>query len=125
MSGFVRLAIAKNIKQRQVFRMKQYTLYLGLNDKDSKLQEVSTIEAFKLVQKLIASSFDGATIFEAVGVYKHLDGTFTTENTLRIELLEIDNPLLDKVRDLVKTLKSVFNQESIAIQIQDVNSDLW
>lgn len=105
--------------------MKQFTLYLGLNDKDSKLQEIATIEAFKLVQKLIASSFDGGTIFEAVGVYKHLDGTFTIENTLRIELLEIDNPLLDKVRDLVKTLKSVFNQETIAVQISDVNSDLW
>ena len=29
----------------------KYTLYIGLNDKDTKKQEISTIEAYKLVAR--------------------------------------------------------------------------
>lgn len=43
--------------------IKKYTLYLGLNDKDSKQQEISTIEAYKVVSNLISKDFDGGTIF--------------------------------------------------------------
>lgn len=105
--------------------MKQYTLYLGLNDQTTKVQEIATIEAYKIVKSLVSQSFDGGTIFEAVGVYRHENGEVVTENTLRIELLEFDKPILDSVKTLVKTLKSVFNQESIAVQISEVNSELW
>ena len=105
--------------------MKRYTLYLGLNDKDSKVQQVSTVEAYKIVEGLFSRNFDGATIFEAIGIYKHDDGTIVTENTLRIEVLEFDVSIMDKMKDVVKTLKDVFNQESVAVQIENVQSDLW
>ena len=105
--------------------MKRYTLYLGLNDKDSKVQQISTVEAYKIVEGLFTRNFDGATIFEAIGIYKHDDGTVVTENTLRIEVLEFDTSIMDKVKDVVKTLKEVFNQESIAVQIEVCNSELW
>lgn len=105
--------------------MKRYTLYLGLNDKDTKAQKVDTIEAYKIVENLCASMFGGATIFSAHGVYKHDDNTIVIENTLRIELLEFDSSILDGVREFVRILKEVFNQESIAVQIETVNSELW
>lgn len=34
----------------------KYTLYIGLNDKDTKKQEISTIEAYKLVARKEALS---------------------------------------------------------------------
>ena len=106
--------------------MKQFTLYMGLKDKETKTQKIDTMEAYKIVSNiLIASGFDGATIFNAVGIYKHDNGEVVTENTLRIEILEFDVSIFDNVKSLVETLKNVFNQESIAVQIQTVNSDLW
>lgn len=102
--------------------IKKFTLYLGLNDKDSKQQEIATVEAYKIVSNLISSDFDGGTIFEAKGIYKHEDGQIVTETTLRIELLFTE---AIKVKALCETLKKLFNQESIAVQEEVINSELW
>lgn len=101
--------------------MKKYTLYVGLNDKDKKVQLISTIEAYKICNNILLQYTDGATVFEASGIYKHEDGTFTIEKTLRIELLFTDD---DTVSKIVKDLKTAFNQESIAVQKQAINSYL-
>ena len=102
--------------------IKKYTIYLGLNDKDSKVQEVSTLEAYKIVSNLISADFGGGTIFEAKGIYKHEDGTIVTETTLRIELLFAEEI---QVKEFVETLKKLFNQESVAVQQEVINSELW
>lgn len=106
----------------------KFTLYLGLNDKDSKKQEMSTVEAYKLVSKLaLDNGIEGATIFEAVGIYTHEDGTVVTENTLRIELLFFGDELATpKTKAYVDDLKKVLRQESVAVQHQvNIESDLW
>lgn len=103
-------------------KLEKFTLYLGLNDKDTKVQEISTLEAYKIVSNLISADFDGGTIYEATGVFKHEDGTIVTETTLRIELLFAQ---ADEVRALVDTLKKMFNQESVAVQKEVINSELW
>ena len=105
--------------------MRKFTLYLGLNDQHTKTQKIDTIEAYKVVENLLASMFDGGTIFNAHGVYKHDDNTIVIENTLRVEILEFDNSILDNVREFVRILKNTFNQESIAVQIEVCNSELW
>ena len=106
--------------------MRQFTLYIGLNDKVTKVQKISTIEAYKVVENALRAHFEGATIFEARGIYRHASGIFTTENTLRIELLEFDgNDITQDVKQVVNTLKIALNQESIAVQIQEVFSELW
>ena len=102
--------------------IEKYTLYVGLNDKDTKVQEIATLEAYKIINKLLLSYTDGATIFEAVGIYKHEDGSFVTENTLRIELLFVER---ETVKTIVDILKQVLNQESIAVQHEIVESELW
>lgn len=101
--------------------MEKFTLYLGLNDKDTKKQEVKTEDAYKVVSTLIAHDFGGGTIYEARGVYTHEDGQTVEEKTLRIELLFTT---LEKVRALVATLKKAFNQESVAVQREEINSFL-
>lgn len=95
---------------------------MGLNDKDKKVQVINTLEAYKIVSNLIAFKFDGGTIFEAKGIYKHDNGVIVTETTLRIELLFANE---NDVRELVNTLKILFNQESIAVQKEVINSELW
>lgn len=102
--------------------IKKFTLYMGLNDKDTKCQKIATVEAYKIVSNLIANRFDGGTIFEAQGIYKHENGTVVTETTLRIELLFAAK---EDVREFVNLLKEMFNQESIAVQEEEITSDLW
>lgn len=101
--------------------MDKFTLYLGLNDKHTKTQTISTIEAYKICNNILLHYTDGATIFEANGIYKHESGEYTIEKTLRIELLFVTDSTVDNI---VKDLKKAFNQESIAVQKQSVNSYL-
>lgn len=101
--------------------MKKFTLYLGLNDKDTKRQQIATLEAYKIVSNLLASDFGGGTIYEARGVYRHDDGAVITETTLRIEILFAERP---EVLDLIRTLKKLFNQESVALQEETITSEL-
>lgn len=63
--------------------MEKFILYVGLNDKDTKTQKISTLEAYKIVNNIIMKYTDGATIYEANGLYKHEDGTVVIEKTLR------------------------------------------
>ncbi len=103
-------------------KIKKHTLYLGLNDQTTKTQKIGTIEAYKIAQNILTEFCDGGTIFEAQGFYKHLDGKITLEKTLRIELLFTDDQTVKKICDILKT---VFNQESIAIQTEVINSELY
>lgn len=100
----------------------KFTLYLGLNDKDKKVQLISTLEAYKIVSNLISSRFDGGTIFETNGIYKHENGTIVTEKTLRIEILFAKD---NEIKEFVTLLKELFNQESVAVQKEIINSELW
>ena len=70
----------------------KFTLYMGLNDQDSKRQEISTIEEYKIASNMLAATFGGGTIFEAEGIYKHDDGSIVIEKTLRIEILFAELP---------------------------------
>ena len=102
--------------------MKKITLYIGLNDKDSKMQEVNTLDAYKLVSNIIGV---GSTITEGRGIYKHEDGTVVSEVSLIVELLDFDNTLSKGwVRSKVEQIKTTLNQESVAVQEQEVISEL-
>lgn len=101
--------------------MEKFTLYVGLNDKDKKVQIINTLEAYKIVNNIVMKYTEGATIYEANGIYKHNDGTIVIEKTLRIELMFIDREIVNKIIDI---LKRVLNQESIVLQIEKINSEL-
>ena len=96
----------------------KYTLYIGLNDKDSKVQEINTIDAYKIVGRLVGD----CTIKEARGLYTHKDGTQVLETTLVVEVIDFAGTL--NVRPVVQTLKTALNQESIAVIIEQINSEL-
>lgn len=100
----------------------KYSLYLGLNDKDTKTQKIDTLEAYKILCNLLKSyNVEGFTVYNAHGFYMHNDGTFTTENTLKVELMFIDEKTIDNI---IKQCKIVFNQECIIKQVEEVTSTL-
>lgn len=93
--------------------MKNYTILLGLNDKDSKTQKYDTIEAYKIANNLVLSRIGYGTISQAYGIYTHEDGTPVVETSLRIEIAGDD--IRPKVTGLIESLKEVFNQESVML----------
>lgn len=94
--------------------MIKYNIYIGLNDKDSKKQEVSTRRAKEEVIKILnANNITGLTLYEVTGVFKHEDGTLTFEKSLKVELLEVEE---EEVLKSIKELKNALNQESILLE---------
>ena len=102
--------------------MNKYILYVGLNDKDSKKQDITTLSAREVIMNTItANDLGGGTVSEAVGIYKHEDGTIVTEQTLRVEILFATDTQIASICD---TLKKALNQESIAVEKQVITSTL-
>ena len=93
-------------------------LFVGLFDKDSKAQEISTLDAYKVASNLLTEIIGFGTITEACGVYTHDNGEIVQEPTLRIEVSGIE---LEPMKRLAIALKQAFNQESIGFEV--VKSD--
>lgn len=97
-------------------------LYMGLNDKKSKAQEINTVDAYKITMRAVQrAGYEGATITEATGFYTHESGAVVIEKSLRIEILFADDK---KTAALVEDLKTLFNQESIALERIRIDSAL-
>ena len=97
---------------------KKFILNVGLNDKDTKLQRIDSIEAYKIVENtLLNNGLSGYTIYQGKGLYKHDNGEITQENTLIIEVLFTTDEVINKI---IKILKQVLNQESILKQVQEI-----
>ena len=99
-------------------KQKKYILNVGLNDKDTKIQKIDSIEAYKIVENtLLNNGLDGYTIYQGKGLYKHDNGEITQENTLIIEVLFAEDKIINSI---ITILKQVLNQESILKQVQDI-----
>ena len=96
----------------------KYTLYIGLNDKDSKVQEISTLDAYKIVGALVGD----CTIQEARGLYTHQDGTQVLETTLVVQVIDFGGKM--EITPIVETIKTALNQESVAVIREQVDSRL-
>lgn len=93
--------------------LKKAVICLGLNDKDSKRQEIETSAAAGILSGLLCSRFAGATVTACAGIYTHDDGTQVNENSFIIVLYFVT---LEQVRDFAGELCRVFNQESVTIE---------
>ena len=90
--------------------MTEHIITVGLFDKDSKRQEISTLDAYKVITNLFCAAGLCATILEAQGVYKHDNGEVVIEPSLRIECA---GATIEQVKPVICQIKAVLNQESI------------
>lgn len=94
--------------------MTTVNLYIGLNDKDTKQQELSNLDAKAEISAILFKHFPyGFTLQECQGMYKHKDGTVVCENTIKVILFDYNIGL---VPDAIKDLKEKLNQECIAVE---------
>lgn len=94
--------------------MTTVNLYIGLNDKDTKRQEITNLDAKAEISAILFKHFpNGFTLQECQGMYKHEDGTVVCENTIKVILFDYNIGL---VLDAVEDLKLKLNQECIAVE---------
>lgn len=97
--------------------MKQFTLYVGLLDKDTKQQEISD----ELAKEIISNEIGDCSISDMNGYYTHENGQKITEKSLRVEILF---RTLEEIKLIASVLKKKLNQESIALSVQEIESEL-
>lgn len=102
--------------------MQQFTLIIGLNDKNTKKQELDTISCYKIVNNLLLQYVNGATIYQAQGIYKHENSQVVIENSLKIDIIDASRDIIEKIASQIKTL---LNQESVVIIENTINSELF
>lgn len=94
--------------------MTTVNLYIGLNDKDTKRQELTNLDAKAEISTILFRYFhNGFTLQECQGMYRHEDGTVVCENTIKVTLFDYNISL---VLDAVEDLKLKLNQECIAVE---------
>ena len=98
--------------------LEKFNLYVGLNDKDTKIQEIDTERAKDIVNRVCGD----CSIQEITGYYTHDNGEQVKENTLKVELLFKQE---SDVRLYCQDLKKLLNQESIAVNKEVTPSALW
>lgn len=96
--------------------MKTYQIALGLNDRETKVQKYSTLEAYKIVTNLICAKFGGGSVFEGRGVYTHENGQIISETTLFIMIAGAER---SAVMAFCAELREMFNQESVMLSERD------
>lgn len=98
------------------------TFYIGLNDKNTLKQEITSDEAVKIIkQVLYAHDFNYITLSRANGVYvMNNTGESSDENTIIITICEsVMNHIKHRknARAVIDDLKILLNQESIGYEI--------
>ncbi len=91
----------------------KYTLYLGLNDKDTYEQMISTEEALDKANQICAKHAGGYTQFSAKGGWTNDDGTMGHENTIVYMLYDISD---DDLKALLDELIQEFNQSAVLVE---------
>ena len=92
----------------EVLNMNKYEIFVGLNDKDTKTQVVSTDDAMLKVHSLIGD----CSMSLIQGYFTHADGSMVIERTIKCEVFGKEE---EKIHAIVEQLKHSLNQESILV----------
>lgn len=95
----------------------RYTIYIGLNDRTTRRQDIRTERALGLVANAVRYWLGNGTITEATGVYTHDDGEAVTERTLVVTATH-DKP--EAVNAFAEAIREAFNQECVYIECDRV-----
>ena len=95
--------------------MTRYTLTIGLFDKDTKRQKISTDIAIRIVSDLVVNVIGYGTIHTGNGIYTHNNGSIVVEPSL-VYFVDGEKDLKDKVKTLAWSIKKALNQESIMLE---------
>lgn len=100
----------------------KYTMYVGLNDKDTYAQIIPTDEAKSIIDEICIKYVSGYTIQDANGAWADETGQFTHENTIVCYFSDTDLETIYKIADeIIEEL----NQNSVLIEKNQVITDFY
>lgn len=94
--------------------MLKTTITIGLFDKDTEAQEITTENAQNIIAKTLIDDFDifAFTMWECAGVYKmDSTGNIVREPSIRIEIAT--DEAIPRFDEMLEALKKALNQETI------------
>ena len=100
----------------------KYTMYIGLNDKNTYTQLLSYDEAEKKVSDIALRYVDGFTELTGKGTYKDEKGVTTHENNL---VLEFDSATDQQMKEIMNEVLKELNQNSILLEKQTVKDEFY
>ncbi|AET69231.1 hypothetical protein Desor_3769 [Desulfosporosinus orientis DSM 765] len=100
----------------------KYTLYVGLNDKDTYTQIIDSLEAEKKASAICIKYVDGYTLTHGEGAYKDEKGVITKENSLIYTFFNVTDA---QMKSIMNEMLKELNQNSILIEKQKVNYDFY
>ena len=101
--------------------MTRYTLTIGLFDKDTKKQKISSDMAIKIVSDLVTQTIGYGTIYNGNGIYTHINGQIVVEPSIIYFVDGEEEEEESKIKTLAWMIKKALNQESIMMEKQYVN----
>ncbi len=96
-----------------------YTLYIGLNDKDTYTQLIDTKDAKQIINNICLKYTSGYSVTQLEGGWIDEKDNLTEENTLCYMLTDIDESDVNKIMDEVL---EKLNQNSILVQVEEHKS---
>ena len=97
----------------------KYTIYLGLNNKDTKKQKYDDKTSLSIASNILLN--EGIECFTAItcyGVYKHDDGVVVNETSLKIEVVDTS------IKEIPNLLKYAFIQECVLVTKSMIEMEL-
>jgi uncharacterized membrane-anchored protein YitT (DUF2179 family) len=95
----------------------KYTMYIGLNDKETYEQIVSIEEAEQIVTEIALEYVGGFTLTQGKGAYKDEDNVITYENSLIIAFTDASE---DDMKAIMDDILVSLNQNAVLIETQSV-----
>ena len=103
----------KHCKRKEYDKDHRYLMYIGLNDKDTGVQEKSTEEILDIVNHICVKYLKGYNIKESIGYWRDDNGQPCNENSIVVSFNFIEDKNVHVMaNEVVKTL----NQECVFIE---------
>lgn len=96
---------------------KRYTISVGLNDKDEKIQKYQTERIVRLVTNCCKAYELPFSCYPQDGGYRCENGDYILEKSLAIVLVDPDEELME---ELSKDLCAFLNQETVLVTVENI-----
>ena len=100
----------------------QYVMYVGLNDKDTYEQIISTDQAKKIIDDICFNYLDGYTIQDAVGSWVDEKENATREQTIVCYFNDANESTVYQIADEVI---DQLNQNTVLIEKDEIETDFY
>lgn len=102
-------------------KTEKYDIYIGCKDKETYAEDTALAYIKTKTAELFSESEMGFSLTAQLGGYVHTDGTYITENSLKITL--IGNLDETELGNFIDAVKKDYNQESVLVVKKDIDTE--